>query len=995
MIRTIKGTDVPINQVDTVNVYGKDQQFYLDKPCERNSNTIVIYFYRLPRMLEHGIKVGMATCHPGQTFWSAIKNRIDAQVNELALDPAEYSNVGEEREVIHWGVALDAHNERFKDYYIHDAIAKAIPGKFVKDQEWFLNVSPAKIVSIFEEARKPIIKEIYTPRNEQRECIEQLKAYFKEHATGGRFLMNCKMRFGKCYTTYKFCEEANLNKILILTFVPAVEESWRDDLNHIKKDYSYYTDYDLRKDSFDLKKADGAFVLFLSLQNYLGKDFESKGVKEKIEKLRSIKFDLVVLDEYHFGAWNYRTRSTINDSEKLEDFDDEYQKSVGKLTNGYQIVDKFKIDTDRTVCLSGTPFKAIAKGEFRGDNSYTYSYFQEQKNKYPYEDSPREINPDYAHFPDMKIYGYNLSGLFHGTAFYHRDALLKRDFFSLNEFFAVESDYNYTRSAKFVHEEDVLAWIDALKGRMPTFKSPYINQAIRDSLKDSLWLMPSVGSCVAMAKVLQEDDYFGRYEIINLSDPNVGSGVDAFDFLMNKLNGYPGNQKIGSIAITVNKLTLGVTVKQWGSVFVLKDLASPEQYFQSIFRIQTPLVENGVVKKKAAYVFDFNIDRAAALLLKYAEQSESDGYHEKLKIARLIVRYLPIYVNGDTSQPIAEDVFFQLASFGDSSGESLSKRIADTRRTTRIMDEETIAEMLNDPSVSEIMKRVFSHAKFKKVNNPRAPAEPIPGFLKEEFKEGESDGYNTGFEHYADFVYLDDVTVQEELERFAKLQINKMVPKEYNESQATNYTNGFWKGLERGINAPVRKLNCGKDDGVKFVDTIRTRFGKDIHYVPDTKRDIDNFTKKYLNEMDNIPAEFRGAIYRRWYTDSFIRAVRNELKPKMKPEKGESVEDADNVLQHILARLFEFLYISVYRETTFREIFANADPNMFLAAVGITKEDFEVLNKYHIFQEQTLDNYIKDFFVNENLGKNLDLDDPNVKRNYRNSFNWFGYGVDE
>ena len=54
------------------------------------------------------------------------------------------------------------------------------------------------------------------------------------------------MRFGKSYTTYKYCEEANINRILILTFIPAVEASWKDDLLHIQKDYKYYTDKNLR-----------------------------------------------------------------------------------------------------------------------------------------------------------------------------------------------------------------------------------------------------------------------------------------------------------------------------------------------------------------------------------------------------------------------------------------------------------------------------------------------------------------------------------------------------------------------------------------------------------------------------------------------------------------------------------------------------------------------------------------------------------------------------
>ena len=106
---------------------------------------------------------------------------------------------------------------------------------------------------------------------------------------------------------------------------------------------------------------------------------------------------------------------------------------------------------------------------------------------------------------------------------------------------------------------------------------------------------------------------------------------------------------------------------------------------------------------------------------------------------------------------------------------------------------------------------------------------------------------------------------------------------------------------------------------------------------------------------------------------------------------NETVESANNVIQHLISRLFQFLYISVYRETTFDEIFSNADPDVFLEAVGITKKDFEILNRYHAFQEDVLNNYIYEFFINESLGSSLDKNNEFVAKHYRNSFEWFGF----
>lgn len=186
----------------------------------------------------------------------------------------------------------------------------------------------------------------------------------------------------------------------------------------------------------------------------------------------------------------------------------------------------------------------------------------------------------------------------------------------------------------------------------------------------------------------------------------MGAGNDAYEYLMNGITESENTNKLGSIAITVNKLTIGVTVKKWSSVFVLKDLASPEQYFQAIFRIQTPYVcRERKNREKDGFVYDFNIDRASALLLKYAEQSENEQT-TKLQIAKLIVKYMPIFVNGDMSDPISEQAFYELAQYGDSSGIPLSRKITDTTKTTRMLDEETMAEMLNDKEVSDIIKRV-------------------------------------------------------------------------------------------------------------------------------------------------------------------------------------------------------------------------------------------------------------------------------------------------
>lgn len=986
-----------INQTDSVKINGKEQTFSLNDQNKTDGELILIYMYYLPTFSTHGIKVGMTKCRLNETFWHAVKSRISVQEHELALPKSQYEKYGLEREVIYWGVCVDANNDSFKDYHVHEEILKTQSGLVEKEQEWFTNVPTDELIDLFNGLRhKDEDKKIYIPRKEQQNCIDSIKAYFDKNPHG-RFLLNCKMRFGKSFATYKYCEDAGLDRILILTFIPAVESSWREDLSHIKKHYRYFTDQNLKQSNFMPAFISEPYVVFLSLQNYLGKDKNLSDVKEKIAKLQGVDWDMVILDEYHFGAWNQRTQGTLKTKEEAsEDLDKDYQSELKKTED---VIKRFKIKTQKTICLSGTPFKALAKGEFNNQSSFTYSYFDEQRNKYPEGEQGNfsVVNPDYASFPDMKIFGYNMSRLFANltSSVFSDDRLLSKPYFSLNKFFATRKDENGSEDAIFIYEGEIKNWLNIIKGKSAFgSKFPYSNPAMIDNNTHTLWLMPTVNSCKAMEKLLLEDDYFNRYQIINLSKEGVGAGVDAFDYLTEQMTASENTRKLGSIAITVNKLTIGVTVKKWSAVFVLKDLASPEQYFQAIFRIQTPYVVDGQIKKHAGYVYDFNIDRASALLLKYAEQSE-DKQTTKLQIAKLIVKYMPIFINGDMENPISEQVFYELAEYGDSSGKPLSKKIIDTSKTTRMLDEETMAQMLNDKDVNEIINHVFAHAKFKKLSSGTVPAKPEDGFDSEIAKKGRDKGYELGQEDYGKYVDYDDEEIQEEFENAISSYLKEYCPQEYDEKHATWFKNGFKKGYESGVNAPIKKEQCGAEDGHKFVQEIKQQFDEKIQYTKDTKSMIDSFANKHLNEINNIPEKYRGMLYRRWYCDSFKRAYKNDLTPKVKDPNANSIEDADNVLKHILARLFEFLYISVYRETTFDEIFKNADPDIFLEAVGITKKDFEVLNKYKVFQEEVLNNYIHEFFINESLGTTLNLDDEEVKKKYRNSFDWFGFGLEK
>lgn len=97
----------------------------------------------------------------------------------------------------------------------------------------------------------------------------------------------------------------------------------------------------------------------------------------------------------------------------------------------------------------------------------------------------------------------------------------------------------------------------------------------------------------------------------------------------------------GSIVLSCGKLTTGVTVAQWSSILMLRNLKSPETYFQAAFRVQSPWSQknpNGdnpneeEIYKPVCFVFDFAPTRALRQLSDYAiGLSPDESNPEKVK----------------------------------------------------------------------------------------------------------------------------------------------------------------------------------------------------------------------------------------------------------------------------------------------------------------------------------------------------------------------------
>jgi hypothetical protein len=152
-----------------------------------------------------------------------------------------------------------------------------------------------------------------------------------------------------------------------------------------------------------------------------------------------------------------------------------------------------------------------------------------------------------------------------------------------------------------------------------------------------------------MANLLAEKQnaFWHDYTVVNVSAPGIGVGLDALPPVRAAIgNGYDTK----TITLTVGKLTTGVTVKQWSSILMLRNLKAPETYFQAAFRVQSPWSipnPNGdnphseEVVKPVCFVFDFALTRALRQISEYGTGLAPDAPNPEHAVEEL-VRFLPV-----------------------------------------------------------------------------------------------------------------------------------------------------------------------------------------------------------------------------------------------------------------------------------------------------------------------------------------------------------------
>ncbi len=556
-------------------------------------------------------------------------------------------------------------------------------------------------------------------RPEQRKAIEKTTAYYasakKEYKDRApKFLWNAKMRFGKTFASYQLAKRMNMKRVLVLTFKPAVESAWREDL-------MTHTDFEgwqfICRDGMTYEEADISrpIVCFGSFQDYLGTN-ENGGIKAKNEWVHTTNWDIVIFDEYHFGAWRENAKKLFDQEDedsydaldlekyKRDEADNAYNETFLPITAGHYLF------------LSGTPFRAINSGEFIEDQIYNWTYSDEQRAKEAWGDAPG--NP-YAALPRMVMLTYRMPDEIQRIA-----KQGEFDEFDLNAFFSAKGTGT---QAAFVYESHVQKWLDLIRGAyLPTSTDdlklgqnkrpamPYADTRLLNVLSHTFWFLPNVASCFAMRNLLKQrqNSFYHDYVINVCAGPGAGIGVDALPPVVNSMDD-PLRTK--TITLSCGKLTTGVTVKPWTGIFMLRNLSSPETYFQAAFRVQSPWEVDSEagrkeIMKQECYVFDFALDRALRQISDYSCRLDINEGNPEKKVAEFI-NFLPVIAyDGSSMRQISAEEILDITMAG-TSATLLAKRWESALLVN--VDNETLSRLMANEAA---MKALMSIEGFRSLN---------------------------------------------------------------------------------------------------------------------------------------------------------------------------------------------------------------------------------------------------------------------------------------
>lgn len=691
-----------------------------------------IYAYTEPHYKEReweGARQGKGLLKIGYTERKDVLSRIWEQFPTKKADAQPF-------EVVFVAEALDDKGAVFKDHLLHRLLTER--GVRRVHGEWFectleelkTLVAEVKLGHALTLGRH----QTFGLRPEQEAAVAATAAYFTrfsedEAGKPPHFLWNAKMRFGKTFTTYQLAKRMGWKRILVLTFKPAVQSAWKDDLaSHVDFEGWHFIG---QGDEAKEIQPETPLVWFASFQDILGKAADGS-IKPKFQLCYAIEWDCVVLDEYHFGSWRDGAKELYID-DRADSTELAQEDAVDEAT--------FPLTVKSYLYLSGTPFRALQNGEFTEGQIFNWTYTDEQRAKAAW---PAYAGPNpYLALPQLIMMTYQVPEAIRSIA-------MQEEFneFNLNEFFKASGE---GQDAKFLHQEQVSQWLSLIRGQyLPSAVGamkdgvrpplPFEDVRLQRYLNHTLWFLPSVAACEAMANLLVAPHhcFFHDYKVVVAAGAKAGMGADA----LKPVKAAMGNPlKTKTITLSCGKLTTGISVPAWSGIFMLRSLESPESYFQAAFRVQTPWVlrnqdptdpSGAKILKHQCYVFDFAPSRALRLIADYSGKLDlTDKATPEAKISEF-VQFLPVLCyDGYKMYPLDAGQLLDIVVAGTASS-MLARRFQSAQLVN--LDADALKALQSAPQVLEALSKIEA---FRNLNKQLDTVISSEKALKEKKAKGE------------------------------------------------------------------------------------------------------------------------------------------------------------------------------------------------------------------------------------------------------------------
>jgi hypothetical protein len=452
---------------------------------------------------------------------------------------------------------------------------------------------------------------------------------------------------------YELAKRLKAKRIIVVSAKAEVKKAWQDDIEGHKDfvDWNFFISTDKTDKNFahfikHNENSGKTAVVFASFQDLMGEEADRE-IKTRHECIYKEKWDLLLIDETHYGARTKKAGAIINPNEEPEDAAAETieHEEVVLLTK--------RLTSDLTVHLSGTPYAILASNEFPEEAVFTWTYEQEQaeKQKRIEQDIKDNDNP-YIELPELLTFAEEIPNSLKTKI--EEELTDSGDTFSLSEMFKA-------RGTRFNHEEAVVAWLKMIQSDEETGDKIFgvlENSKFAGKLKHIVFVLPSVASCKAMKKLITDvfinavdnDTWrLAKYNPVVTAGDNDGDSGAAIDLVKENIKrGY-------TLTLTCGKLLTGITIAEWDGIFMLANIHSAERYWQAAFRVQSPFMmrdedKNKVILKPQSYVFDYDLGRLLEVIEEksWAEakrKSKMPGSAETEKAIAEHLKFSPIITN--------------------------------------------------------------------------------------------------------------------------------------------------------------------------------------------------------------------------------------------------------------------------------------------------------------------------------------------------------------